>query len=226
LRSTSSLVPLPTEPRRRWRPSGVMVAGGLAGLLAALAGAVSWRDPLPGETWLLETVGAVDGGWRTAASAVARATDLLPVVAVTGLVVVGLGLRGRVRVAVLLAVACATVWLVNPLLKTLVARPRPALVDLPERLSAHAFPSGHAANSAVVVGAVVLLVVGSGRRRSAAVVGAAVLVVVAAAQLTLARHYPSDIVAGWLLAAAVLALLPRVTADPVRRARSRRTTPS
>ena len=195
-------------------------------LLAALAVALSWRDPLPGEAWLLETVAAPDGGWRTAAAAVASATDLLPVVAVTGLVVVGLGLRGRVRVAVLLAVACAAVWLVNPLLKALVARPRPELADLPEGLSTYSFPSGHAANSAVVVGAVVLLVVGTGQRRSAAIVGAAVLVVVAAAQLTLARHYPSDVVAGWLLAAAALALLPRLTADPVRRARSRRTSPS
>jgi undecaprenyl-diphosphatase len=99
------------------------------------------------------------------------------------------------------------VWLVNPALKALLARPRPDVTELPGHLSEHSFPSGHAANSAVVVGAAVLIVAswrGTHRIVSLAL-GAVTLIVVATAQLALGRHYPSDIVAGWLLAAAVLA---------------------
>lgn len=191
-----------------------MVATGAAVLVAGLAAAVRLQGPLPGETRLLETVAVTDGGWHSAASAVARATDLLPLAGLTALLVAGLLLAGRPRSAALLAGACAAVWLGNPLLKALVARPRPDVVDLPGHLSEHAFPSGHAANSAVVVGAVVLVVVRSGRRPLAVAAGVVVLGVVAGAQLVLARHYPSDLVAGWLVALAVLALLPRPHGGP------------
>jgi membrane-associated phospholipid phosphatase len=59
----------------------------------------------------------------------------------------------------------------------------------------------------VVVGAAVLVIASWQRthRRVSLALGAATLIVVATAQLVLGRHYPSDIVAGWLLAAAVLA---------------------
>lgn len=195
-------------------------------LLAVLAVAVSLRDPLPGETALLDAVLVTGGRAQTAAVAVARATDLLPLAVVTAIVALALVLCRRLRAAALLLVASGTVWLVNPALKTLVARPRPALADLSDSLSEHSFPSGHAANSAVLVGAVVLVVAGPRHRRYVAVLGAVTLCVVAAAQLVLARHHPSDVVAGWLLAAAVLTLLPSVRADPGHGARTRRRPPT
>lgn len=201
--STSRPVPPAAEQGRRGRLI-VVVAGALT-LLAALTAAVSWRQPLPGETRLLESVVVTADGWRAAADAVARATDLVPLAVLTGLLVLGLLLRRRTRAALLVAAASATVWLVNPLLKALVARPRPDVVELPSRLSDHAFPSGHAANSAVLVGAVVLVVVARRHQRYVALPGAVALAVTAAAQLALGRHQLSDIVAGWLLAVAVLA---------------------
>jgi membrane-associated phospholipid phosphatase len=187
------------------------MAAGAAALLGGLVVAVSWRDPLPGETGLLELVVVTDDGWRAVASAVAGATDLLPLAVVTGVLVAGLLLRGRARAAAQVAAASAAVWLVNPLLKSLVARPRPDLADLPEHLSEYAFPSGHAANTAVLLGGLAVVVLGSPgslRRRVAWGVAALAFLVVAASQLALGRHYPSDLLAGWLLAAAVLALLP------------------
>jgi hypothetical protein len=65
------------------------MAAGAAALLGGLVVAVSWRDPLPGETGLLELVVVTDDGWRAVASAVAGATDLLPLAVVTGVLVAG-----------------------------------------------------------------------------------------------------------------------------------------
>lgn len=185
------------------------MAAGAAALLGGLLVAVSWRDPLPGETRLLERVVVTEGWWHAVASAVAGATDLLPLAAVTAVLVAGLLLRGRAPAAAQVAAASAAVWLVNPLLKSLVARPRPDLVALPEHLSEYAFPSGHAANTAVLLGGLAVVVLGSPRRRRVAgSVAAVALLLAAASQLALGRHHPSDLLAGWLLAAAVLALLP------------------
>ena len=107
-------------------------------------------------------------------------------------------------------VSCAVVWLVNPPLKSLVGRGRPDVAVLPDRLSEYSFPSGHAANSAVVAGAAVLVVLsvaGSRAARVVALVAGVAVLVVAGAPLALGRHYPSDLVAGWLEALAVLAVV-------------------
>jgi membrane-associated phospholipid phosphatase len=186
------------------RSAAAAAAAGLA--LVVLTVAVRARDPLPGEEDLLRRWLVRDGRWRDLWEAVATATDLLPLVVLAGLAALGLAVLGRWREALVALGACVVVWLVNPVLKSLVARSRPDVVTLPEHLSEHSFPSGHAANSAVVVGAA-LLVLARLRRGQGAVwplVGAGLLVLVAAAQLALGRHYPSDVLAGWLLAAAIV----------------------
>jgi membrane-associated phospholipid phosphatase len=185
------------------RSAAAAAAAGLA--LVVLTVAVRAR-PLPGEEDLLRRWLVRDGRWRDLWEAVATATDLLPLVVLAGLAALGLAVLGRWREALVALGACVVVWLVNPVLKSLVARSRPDVVTLPEHLSEHSFPSGHAANSAVVVGAA-LLVLARLRRGQGAVwplVGAGLLVLVAAAQLALGRHYPSDVLAGWLLAAAIV----------------------
>jgi undecaprenyl-diphosphatase len=197
------------EPEVFARPA--VVAAALAGSFVALTVAVLARDPLPGETRVLEAVHA-DPGSRAAHAwqAVSDATDLLPlaVVAVVGLaVLVTLRRRGD---AALLAAALLVVAAVNPLLKLVVQRDRPDLLAATADVSRYGYPSGHAAHTlALVAGALAVLLPGLGRRgRTVAVgVGVLLLAVVAAAQLALARHYPSDLLAGWLVAGAWAALL-------------------
>lgn len=177
--------------------------------LGLLTLAVLARGPLPGEERLLREALVTGGGWRESWSTVADTTDLLPLVLVACLAAVVLAVAGHLRVAAVGLGACLVVWALNPAVKELVGRARPDVVDLPAGLSEHSFPSGHAANSAVVVGAGLLVVASLHYRRAVTVgavaVGAVVLTAAAAAQLALGRHYPSDVLAGWLLAAAVVA---------------------
>jgi membrane-associated phospholipid phosphatase len=193
------------RPRGGGRP--VVVAAVAALALSGLAVAVSARDPLPGEDWLLRQLVVADGGtWHDAWEAVARLTDLVPLAVVTGAAGLVLLLRRRWWDATDLLLVSAAVWAVNPLLKSAVGRPRPDVVDLPTGLSGWSFPAGHAANSMVLVLALLLASHVAGRRlRRAAVSGAAFVLLTAYAQLALGRHYPSDLLAGWLLSLALVA---------------------
>ena len=185
----------------------IVVAAGAALALCALAVAVSSTDPLPREDWLLRQLVVADGEpGHDVWAAVARVTDLLPLAVLTGGVGLVLLLRRRWWDATDLLLVSAAVWAVNPLLKSAVGRPRPDVVDLPAGLSGWSFPAGHAANTMVLVLALLLVSHVVGRRlRNAAAVGAAFVLLAAYAQLALGRHYPSDLVAGWLLSVAVVA---------------------
>jgi len=185
----------------------VVVAAVAALALCALAVAVSSTDPLAGEDRLLQRLAVAEGGpWQDLWGAVARLTDLVPLVVVTAAVVLVLLLRRRWWDAADLLLLSAAVWVVNPVLKSAVARPRPDVVDLPSGLSGWSFPAGHAANTMVLVLALLLVSHVDGRRlRWAAVVGAAFVLLTAYAQLALERHYPSDLLAGWLLSLALVA---------------------
>jgi membrane-associated phospholipid phosphatase len=184
-----------------------MVAAVAALALCGLAVAVSATDPLPGEDWLLQRLAVAEGGpGQELWDAVARVTDLVPLVVVTAAVVLVLLLRRRWWDASDLLLISAAVWVVNPVLKSAVARPRPDVVDLPPGLSGWSFPAGHAANTMVLVLALLLVSHVDGRRLRWAAVGGAVFVLLTAyAQLALSRHHPSDLLAGWLLAVALVA---------------------
>ena len=192
-------------PRRRER--FVVVAALAALALSGFAVAVSSVDPLPGEDWLLrQLVVTRGGGAYDAWSAVARVTDLVPLVVLTCGAALVLLLRRRWWDAADLLLVSAAVWAVNPLLKAAVGRPRPDVVDLPSGLSTWSFPAGHAANTMVLVLGLLLVSHAAGRRlRQAVVLGAALVLLAAYAQLVLGRHYPSDLLAGWLLAVALVA---------------------
>jgi undecaprenyl-diphosphatase len=200
-----------------------VVATGLA-LSALLVGAaVALRDPLPGEPTVLRALHAEDGGAAAVAwTAVSDATDLLPLVLVAAVGMIMLLALRRPRSAALVLAAVSVPWTLNPVLKAAIGRERPDLWPLGD-VSVHAFPAGHAANSTALVAAVVLVLLGTGvgRRTKLGVVGvaAAVLLLVALAQLALGRHYPSDVLAGWLWAGAWVAF---VVSLPARDRLSRR----
>jgi undecaprenyl-diphosphatase len=184
-----------------------VVAAVAALALSGLAVAVSATDPLPGEDWLLRQLVVADGSaGQDVWGAVARLTDLVPLAVVTGGVTLVLLMRRRWWDAADLLLVSAVVWAVNPLLKPVVGRPRPDVVDLPSGLSGWSFPAGHAANSMVLVLGLLLASRVVGRRlRRRVVVGALFVLLTAYAQLALGRHYPSDLLAGWLLSLALVA---------------------
>lgn len=113
------------------------------------------------------------------------------------------GLRSR---ALWAFVTLMTTWALGLGAKYLVQRGRPMVEDAVAHAPGYSFPSGHAMNTAAA-GVVVTLLVWPllgrrGRAVTATVVTAAVLLT-GADRVMLGVHYPSDVVAGFLLGSAM-----------------------
>jgi PAP2 superfamily len=132
-----------------------------------------------------------------------------------GLVRLGLA-RGLQRQASWAFVTMMTGWAVGGIAKVLVQRVRP-VVDQPLSHSAgYSFPSGHALNIAVAGSAMVVLVrplLGRTGRWLAVGTALAVGLVVGLDRILLGVHFPSDVIAGWLLGLGVTATSVHATAS-------------
>ncbi|MER6983605.1 phosphatase PAP2 family protein [Streptomyces carpinensis] len=111
--------------------------------------------------------------------------------------------------AVWLAGTCALAAVLQQGLKAAVDRPRPVWPDPVDSAHYAAFPSGHAMTAAVVCGLLLWLLRRGGAAGTpwGAAVALAVLSVAGAGvtRVWLGVHWPSDVLGGWLLGAAVAA---------------------
>jgi undecaprenyl-diphosphatase len=125
---------------------------------------------------------------------------------VVTLTILPLVLRRRNRDVLFLLVVSLGGWLLNILLKTGFARPRPTILPHLIDVTEYSFPSGHAMMSAAIYGAVALIVMArlrSARLRKAVLIAAVLLSgAIGFTRAFLGVHYPSDIVAGWAMGAA------------------------
>jgi undecaprenyl-diphosphatase len=119
--------------------------------------------------------------------------------------------RHAPRTALWVVVTMAAGGILAALLKLLVSRDRPELLDPVARAVGYAFPSGHAANAALTAG--VLLVVlwpavreRTGRRIALCAGVAAMALITGLSRIFLGVHWTSDVVAGWLFGIAVVAV--------------------
>ena len=132
-------------------------------------------------------------------------------------VVFGIGLAALLLArlwlpALFLVLASPGTVLLTQTLKPLVDRHRPPVAHLTSA-SGPSFPSGHAASTTALYGALLLIALSlppfrtGGMRR--ALIGAVVvmLALVGLSRVVLGVHYPTDVIAGWLLPAAWLALV-------------------
>ena len=146
----------------------------------------------------------------TVLRAVTTLGDTATVVLVFVLATVFLLVRGQRRLAVFAATTGIGLAVLVPLTKAIADRARPVL-DSPvvETPSGASFPSGHAMGSLVTATVVLLLVLPAVRRRRRPwLVAATALAVLAvgATRLALGVHFVSDVLAGWALGAAWLAV--------------------
>jgi len=135
-------------------------------------------------------------------------------------------LRGHRRAALYAVLVMVTTTLLYTWTKLLFGRDRPTWQDPIDRLTSRSFPSGHAASTAAFAGVLIVLAAMLVRRaalRRAAYAGVVLWVlVVGADRVLLGRHFPTDVLGGWLLGAAVVlgwlsfySPLPRSLAETV-----------
>jgi undecaprenyl-diphosphatase len=128
-----------------------------------------------------------------------------------GVLVVGAFLlrRRRYHLAIYLVVSTIVGGLVDTWVKLAVGRDRPSLEDPVASAAGASFPSGHAMSSTIAYGAMllILLPIIPERRRPLAIAGVVGwVVVIGCTRLALGVHYISDVLGGFALGAAWLAL--------------------
>lgn len=147
-----------------------------------------------------------------------RVVNFKPTWVAVGAVATLVGLvQGRIRDAVVAALLVAGTGGLVLALKTLLAHPRyqPVPVGSDAYPWSNAFPSGHSAGS-LAMSLAFLTVVPPSWRRLTAVVGLVFTLYISIGVLVLNYHYPSDVLAGWLLALGwyfTLLALQRVTGN-------------
>jgi undecaprenyl-diphosphatase len=145
--------------------------------------------------------------WAQAVTTSARAPWNLAVLALT--VAVSWWLAGW-RAALLAVISFAGVWLLGPLLNTLIARPRPSplLVRVVGSTAGYSFPSIFALTYGATIGYLAVL---AWQRRQMFLVLVCVLVLVVGgvSRVALGGHWPSDVLISYLIALVWAALLAR-----------------
>lgn len=104
------------------------------------------------------------------------------------------------RAAVFVTFAVGGTLIANSLLKLLFQRDRPTLWDLLVTESTYSFPSGHAALSCTLAITAIILLWHSTRRRLVIIAALIYVAIIGFTRLYLGVHYPTDVLAGWLVA--------------------------
>lgn len=123
-------------------------------------------------------------------------------------VAIWLWCRDARRLALWAVVTTVIGGLLGVVLKLVVTRARPSFEDPVAHASGYSFPSGHALNSFLCVGVLILVFLPAltrGGRVLAYALGALVVLLTALDRVVLGVHYFSDVVAGWIVASAVIA---------------------
>ena len=160
-------------------------------ILVALRDPANPSQPI-GPAWLL--------GAALDITALGSATVLgLTVAAVGGFLL----LQGMWRTAIFVTLASFGGWFINGALKQLFQRPRPDVVPHLREVMTMSFPSGHAMTSAVVYLTLGALTMRIAERRLTKfycmAVATVATVLVGASRVYLGVHYPTDVIAGWLI---------------------------
>lgn len=123
-------------------------------------------------------------------------------------VAVWLWRRGARRLATWAVTSAVIGGVLGVVLKLVVLRARPAFPEPVTTASGYSFPSGHALNSMLCAGILVLVflpVLTRAGRIMAYAAAAAVVLFTGYDRIALGVHFVSDVVAGWVVALAVLA---------------------
>lgn len=197
--------------KRSWQTKnhlllGVAIAGVVTFLL--LAYFVSQGQTLGFDASVLLYVNAAASGWQDVAWQVI--TDFGGAMAVALIVAVTAGVlwyQGRIRSALQFTVSVVGAMALSSILKLLFSRERPELWQQLITETTHSFPSGHAIASSAITLSVVVLLWRTKWRTWAILAGLVYVGLISYSRLYLGVHYPTDIVAGWLVSITWVSLM-------------------
>jgi undecaprenyl-diphosphatase len=220
----------PPAVRPRLPPAGALLLAWAGLLMAGWAVGTLVTNAHP--AWDASAVADLRGAAHSGLTGVMRTITWLGSALVLNIVVVAalaalLWIRSW-RNALFLTLASPGIVLLVQIIKPAVDRARPLGPHLTSATGA-SWPSGHASSSAALYGALLLIALSTRRADSRRVrLVLQILVVTLLALIGLSRvylgvHYPTDVIAAWLLVAAWLTVLERTIghAGPIRRRRGR-----
>lgn len=190
---------------------GMLVLLGVLWLILTLAGKVLEGDTLDFDKRMLSALRKADNPsqpvgppWLELAAFDLTALGGPTILGLTVAAVVGyLLLHGLYRNAAFVFLASVGGWLLNDFLKEIFARPRPQVVPHLRQVMSLSFPSGHALTSAAIFLTLGALLMRVAERRFVKfyIMSVAVLatLLVGATRVYLGVHYPTDVLAGWLI---------------------------
>jgi undecaprenyl-diphosphatase len=190
---------------------GMLVLLGVLWLILNLAGEVVEGDTLDFDKKMLSALRKADNPsqpigppWLELAAFDLTALGGPTILGLTVAAVVGyLLLHGLYRHAAFVFLASVGGWLLNDFLKEFFARPRPQVVPHLRQVMSLSFPSGHALTSAAIFLTLGALLMRVAERRFVKfyIMSVAVLatLLVGATRVYLGVHYPTDVLAGWLI---------------------------
>ncbi|MFF2074609.1 phosphatase PAP2 family protein [Kitasatospora sp. NPDC058162] len=213
---TNSTTPVTVRHRRLLRDASVAL--GCAALFGLLAMLVTGRwYPLHqfDQEWIgeLHTYAREHRIWTAAVQTLSDIGGPVTMRILLGLAAAWLLLIGARVLAGWVAAQALVGWGAQWALKLAVDRQRPAFADPVSHAGGPAFPSGHAMASAITCAVLVGLVwyrVDRRGRTAACAVAAATVLTIGWTRTALGVHWPSDVVAGWLAAGAVLGVVTAV----------------
>lgn len=190
---------------------GALVLLGIILVILTLAGHVLEGDTLEFDKRLLASLRKANNpaqpigpAWLELAAFDITALGGPTVLGMTVLAVVGfMVLHGMYRNAAFVFLASVGGWLLNDLLKELFARPRPQVVPHLRQVMSLSFPSGHALTSAAIFLTLGALLMRVAQTRLVKIYCMAIAMVatllVGTTRVYLGVHYPTDVLAGWLI---------------------------
>jgi undecaprenyl-diphosphatase len=202
------------RPRDRQELSilvGAILILALIWIFATLAGEVMEGDTRQFDEWVLGALRQPADprqlrgpNWLASGAQDLTALGSPTVLGLTVLAVTGyLFLHGLYRNGMFIFVASVGGWVLNWLLKAAFARTRPDIVPHLREVMSSSFPSGHALTSAAVyltLGAL-LMRIAEGRLAKYYCIAIAMFLtfLVGSSRVFLGVHYPTDVVAGWII---------------------------
>jgi undecaprenyl-diphosphatase len=176
----------------------------VAALTATYGRLVAFDDTIRG--WLIERRSPGLTAVLTACTTIGSSPVLVTVA--LGLAV-WLGVARRRREALLVAGTTLGALLLSPVLKNVIERARPGDGHL-VLVNSWAYPSGHSLTSTAVIGLLTVLTASRFPSRAAraavAAAGVCLVVAVGVSRVYLGVHWPTDVLAGWLIGGLWLAI--------------------